>query len=104
VRGGKLKERITIESATDAADASGQLIRTWATHKANWPAEHKYVSGGETFRGRQLSAESSHLFVIRELDTVTTKMRVLWETVYYGIVNVTEPREREMWLECKAAD
>lgn len=104
MRAGALRERIIIETATEAADGSGQLIRTWATYKANVPAEHKDVSGGETFRGRQLSAQAAHLFRIRTIAGVTTEMRVNWDGTYYGIVNVSEPFTRETWLQCKTAD
>jgi len=104
VRGGTLHNRISIETPTESADGSGQLIRTWATYKANVPADHQNVSGGETLRGRQVSAQASHLFRIRTVDGVTTEMRVLWGGEYYGIVNVKEPYTREMWLECREAD
>jgi SPP1 family predicted phage head-tail adaptor len=104
VRGGRLHERIEIQTATEAADNAGQLIRTWATYKKNWPAAHTDVTGNETYRGKQISAQASHLFTIRTLAGVTTKMRVLWDGTYYGIANIKEPYTGEMWLECKAAD
>jgi len=104
VRGGTLHDRINIETATEAADGSGQLIRTWATYKANVPADHQDVTGGEPFRGRQVSAQASHLFRIRTISGVTTEMRVLYSGSYYGIVNIKDPYTRETWLECKLAD
>jgi SPP1 family predicted phage head-tail adaptor len=104
VRGGRLQERIEIQTATKTANTSGQMIRTWAAYKKNWPAYHTDVSGGETYRGRQISAQANHLFVIRTLSGVTTKMRVLWGGVYYGIANIKEPFTGEMWLECKTAE
>lgn len=104
MRGGSLHDRINIETATEAADGSGQLVRTWATYKANVPADHQDVTGGEPFRGRQVSAQASHLFRIRTISGVTTEMRVNYGGTYYGIVNVKEPYTRETWLECKAAD
>ena len=104
MRGGTLHERITIQTPTETADASGQLGRTWATHKANVPADHQDVSGGEVYRGRQVSAQASHLFRIRTISTVTTEMRVYWDSLYFGIVNIKEPFTREMWLECRLAD
>lgn len=104
MRGGSLHDRINIETATEAADGSGQLIRTWATYKANVPADHQYVTGGEQFRGKQVSAQSSHVFRIRTISGLTTEMRVLWGGTYYGIVNLKEPYNCESWLECKAAD
>ena len=104
MRSGKLHDRITIQVATEAADDSGQLIRTWADYKTNVPAEHVYTSGGETFRGKQLSAQTSDVFRIRTIDGITTEYRVSWGGTYYGIVYVSEPFTREMWLQCKAAD
>jgi SPP1 family predicted phage head-tail adaptor len=104
VRAGKLHDRIDIQVATESADGSGQLIRTWANVKATWPAEHIYTSGGEALRGRQLSAQTSDLFRIRTIDEVTTEHRVVWNGTNYGIVQVSEPFTREQWLQCKAAD
>jgi SPP1 family predicted phage head-tail adaptor len=104
MRAGKLHERITIQEATEAADGSGQLARTWATHKSNVPAEHVDGNGGEVYRGRQVSAQSAHLFRIRTISTVTVEMRVLWNSLYYGIENIKEPFSGEMWLECRTAD
>ena len=104
MRGGRLKERIEIQTATETVATSGQPIRTWTAYKKNWPAQHTDVSGGETYRGRQISAQSNHLFTIRTVEGVTTKMRVLWDGNYYGIVNIKEPFTGEMWLESKAAD
>ena len=104
MRSGKLHDRITIQVATEAADGSGQLIRTWTNVKANWPEEHIYTSGGETLRGRQLSAQTSDLFRMRTIDGITAEHRVVWAGTNYGIVQVSEPFTREMWLQCKAAD
>ena len=106
MRSGKLHDRITIQVATEEAEVggSGQLIRTRADHKTNVPAEHVYTSGGETFRGKQLSAQTSDVFRIRTIDGITTEYRVVWGGTNYGIVYVSEPFTREMWLQCKAAD
>lgn len=104
MRGGRLHDRITIQEATESADVSGQLIRTWATFKENVPADHEYVSGGETLRGKQVSAQASHVFRIRTIDGLTPQMRVLLDGIYYGIVNIKEPYARETWLECREAD
>ena len=106
MRGGSLHERIEIQQATEAADGAGQLIRTWSAYKRNVPAMAEQVSGGETLRGRHVSAEATTVFTTRWIDGVTTRMRVVWGGVNYLLVATGEVYTGlgQMRIQCKEAD
>lgn len=108
IAAGRLFQRITIQTPTATQDAAGQPIRTWATFggTTSIPAGVEQVTGGETIRGRQVSAEATILFTIRWLSGVTTQMQVLYESKTWGILRVSDPYgdRREMRLECREAD
>jgi SPP1 family predicted phage head-tail adaptor len=101
---GGLNNRITLQSATFAPDGAGQPIPTWATWgTANLPAKVEQVTGGETVRGRQVSAETQVVFTVRWLAGVTPKMRVSWDGRTLGIVRASDPYgdRRELRIECR---
>lgn len=103
VAAGQLSNRITIEEAADAKDAAYQTIRTWSTRANNLPAKVESVTGGETIRGRQVSASATILFTIRYMAGLTSKMRVKFGSRTLGIVRVSDPYgdRRELRIECK---
>lgn len=103
---GVLRERITIEAATETQDDCGQVLRSWAAWLSSVPAKAEGVAGGETLRGRQVSAETRMVFSIRYVAGVTAEMRVVWAGGVYGIVNVADPygQRRELRIECRAVN
>lgn len=103
MRAGTLRHRITIQSATEAADAAGQLIRTWSAWLEHEPAEVLETAGAETVRGLQVSANATHLVRIRYRADVTETKRIVWGTRTLGIVNVrdVDGRRRELWISCE---
>jgi SPP1 family predicted phage head-tail adaptor len=102
MRSGQLRNRITIEAATEAPDTAGQPIRTWSPLVSRLPAKVEQVSGGETIRSRQVSAGCRTLITVRYRTDVTSEMRVVWEGRTLGIVAVRDPygTGRELWIEC----
>jgi len=104
---GDLNQRITIKSATESQDAAGQTIYTWdTTVVSNLPVSVDAVSGGESLRGRQVSAGTQIVFTARYRSDVTTKMRVVYAGENYGIVRASDPYgdQRELRIEAKTAD
>lgn len=102
---GQLSNRITIQTPTTTQDAAGQPIRSWATLAGPvvLPAKVESVAGGETIRGRQVSAVAQVMFTIRYRSDITTQMRVLWDGRVLGIVRASDPYgdRRELRIECK---
>ena len=104
---GDLYQRITIKSATESVDAAGQTIYTWDTTViANLPVMVERVTGGESLRGRQVSAETQLVFTARYRSDVTAEMQVTYESGTYGIVRVGDPYgdKGEMRIECRDRD
>jgi SPP1 family predicted phage head-tail adaptor len=99
---GKLSHRVTIQTATVAADGAGNRTETWSTHATVWAAVEP-VTGREFIEGFRTNAEITHRVRIRYLSTVTAKMRVLEGTRHYDIVAVLDQKgqRREMHLMCR---
>jgi len=102
---GTLRQRITLQEATHEQDAAGQPVALWGALAggSNLPARVENVTGGETIRGRQVSAETTTLLTIRYLAGVTPQMRVLYEGRTLGIVRASDPdgARRELRIECR---
>ncbi len=107
MRAGELRQRITIQQATDTQAASGETTQTWTTYKAVF-AKIEPASGQETWRAAQVNPLLTHAVTIRYLRGVESKMRVKYEdaragtTRYFGIEAVIDREERgiEMQLMC----
>lgn len=100
---GKLRERITIQSAS-VDETTGQPVRTWSTLEASVPASYDPATGSETTRGRQVEANVKAVFTIRFRTDVTTEHRVVYDSRNWGIV-ATVPVEggrRYLELHCAA--
>ncbi len=102
-RVGAMRHMLSIQTATEAVDTAGQTIRTWVTTFANEPAQRMPIRGGEGLHGRQVEAGIDEIFVIH-FKAVTPKMRVVFDSVNYGIVyvNPVECGRRYLELACKA--
>jgi SPP1 family predicted phage head-tail adaptor len=100
---GRLRERITIQSATTTQAASGQPIRTWSAIATSVPAEVLAVNGGETVRGRQVSANAKYVVTVRYRSDVTEQMRLVWNGQALNIVWLGDPYgdRRELRIECQ---
>ena len=101
ISAGDLNQRVTIERATESQTGTGQPLRTWATWLAGVPVKVESVTGGETVRGRQVSANATTLFTCRYVAGVTTQMRLRYEGRTLGIVRAGDPYgdRRELRIE-----
>lgn len=100
---GKMRERITVQSAT--VDAStGETIRTWSNLYASEPAAYDPASGGETVRGRQVEANINAVFTVHYRSDYSTEYRVTYGGNAYGIVSVlpVQGGRRYLELHCKS--
>lgn len=105
INAGKLRERITIQQASEAADTAGQLIRTWSNLPLGYreTADIRPVSGGESRRGKQIGADADWLIVLRYRDDITTLMRCTWGDLTLNFTRAYDPdgRRKELWIEAK---
>ena len=100
---GAMRQRINVQSATLAVDSIGQAIPTWANTFHQEPAAYEPLSGGETFRGKQVEAGISAVFTVHYRQGYTPEMRITYNSETYGIVYVKpiEGGRRFLELYCK---
>jgi len=95
---------VSLQEPTEALDAHGQPVKTWATAATVW-------AGVEPLRGREKDGDAQD---INELDTrvvlryrsdITVDWRVLFEGRYFQVLVIVDSgmRHRELELLCKEA-
>lgn len=105
MRAGRLRHRVTIQSATTTVDSFGQPIETWGTFATVWAAVEP-LSGREYFDAQQVQSEVSYRVRIRHLSGVVPTMRVSYDSrtlEVLAVLNIDE-RDREMHLMCREID
>ena len=97
---GAKRHRVTIQTPTATQDEAGQPIVTWSTFYASEPAEFIPTGGIESMRGKQLESGTKGIFKVNYRTGYTTQMRVVHNSVNYGIthVNQVEGLRREIEL------
>jgi SPP1 family predicted phage head-tail adaptor len=101
MQAGKLRHRITIQSPTETRDDHGQAIKTWSTF-ATVNGSIVPESSREFWSAKQTQADITHLFSIRYLPGVTSRMRIAYGSRVFqigGVINVGE-RNVELHLAC----
>jgi SPP1 family predicted phage head-tail adaptor len=108
VQSGRLRHRVTIQSATETRDAVGAVTKTWATLASVW-ASVEPLGGREFFSASQVQSDVTTRIRIRYRADVTEKMRVVHVadsasslTNYYDITAVIPLNEKrhELHLMC----
>ena len=100
MQAGRLDRRIVIENFTEAQDAAGQEIKTWATFATVW-AERRDVRGTERNQSAQKLATRTAIFRIRWLVDMTEEMRLIEAGTTYGIIGIADS-QRKGWMELTA--
>jgi SPP1 family predicted phage head-tail adaptor len=98
---GKLDQRVTIQTATLAADGGGGSTKTWAALATVW-ARVVPKTGRESMEADRVNATSSFLFVIRNRSDVNETCRFVWAGETYNVRNVRRTGTRTMYLEIDA--
>jgi SPP1 family predicted phage head-tail adaptor len=100
---GRYRTRITIQQATQAVQAEGDTVPTWATFKAAF-AEVLPVRATERVIGDATRGQASHTIRMQWLDGVTSGMRVTTTGLTFDVVGVTADRtgRHTLTLECVA--
>ena len=98
----RLNKRVQIQTVSSSKDTHGTEIQTYTTTNTVW-AGIKPVSGNEKYINQQIVAEVTHSIIIRYLSGVTPKMRILFGTRVFDILNVLNLDEKnvEMNLLCR---
>lgn len=102
VRTGRMRHRVSVQTAVESQDDHGELIKTWTTVDTVW-ADVFPFSGQETLTSEQIVAGVTHRVTIRYNATVTPAARLLFGSRTLEINSVIDRREtqRVMDLMCK---
>lgn len=93
VDAGSLRHRVAVQSKTEARDAHGGVTESWSTATTRW-AKIEPAVGREFYYGQQVANDITHFVTIRSYSSLTTSMRLLFETTrILNIKSIHEPDE-----------
>lgn len=100
---GKLRERVTVQQATETRNAIGETVLAWSTYATVW-ASVEGVSSREALDAGKIDVQISHRVRMRYLSGVTQNMRLSWRDRTLEIVSLLEYGNRsEHVLICQEA-
>lgn len=101
---GEMREKVTIQAESRAADTIGGAALDWTEVATVW-ANVVPSSGGEFVRSEELSATVTHRVTVRFRDDLTAANRLVWRGVPLQIRSVLPDRwRRYMVLECEEGE
>lgn len=100
-RAGQLDKKIIIQTFSES-NTGGEVALTPSTHATVW-ASIQPLRGQERMNAAQVTPEVTHKITIRYLSTLTSRMRISWDSRFFGIVSIINPLERNerQELMCK---
>jgi SPP1 family predicted phage head-tail adaptor len=90
---GRLRERITIQQASETRNALGESVQSWATFAERW-ASVDGLSSREVLLTGQQQTEVTHRVRLRYVDGFTGLMRILWRGRVLEITSLLEHNNR----------
>ena len=95
---GLMDELVTVEQYSMTTDSNtGEKLQSWSTYSTPWARIQESESGSESVDSDRREAKQTVTFSMRYDSGITTKMRILWESKYYNIINIAD-LERRMYL------
>ena len=95
LRAGTLNKRVTIQhlvAASPTQNAGGEIDESWTDLVTVWAAVEP-LRGREFLAAQQINSEVTGQIRIRKRTGVTAKMRCSFDSRYYDILGVVDPRE-----------
>lgn len=100
---GRLRERVTVQQASESRNALGETVQAWNTFYSVW-ASVEGVSARELLSAGQQQISISHRVRMRYLPGLTQSMRLQWRDRTLEIVSLLEHNNRsEHELLCQEA-
>lgn len=90
---GRLRERVTIQQATERRNAMGETVQTWETFAERWASVDGLSSREVLLQGQQ-QTEVSHRVRMRYVTDMTSTMRILWRGRVLEIASLLEHGNR----------
>ena len=95
MQAGKLRQRVTLQTATETANDYGELTRIWADTTTVW-ASVESLTGREYLQAQQEKISVTTRIVMRYRSGVTTTMRATWDGHTYNIRSVLQDERKTM--------
>ena len=92
---GTLRERVTVQQASENRNRLGESISEWATFATVW-ASVNGVSAREYLLAGQQQVDISHRVKMRYLTGLTPKMRLVWRGRTLEIISILEHENRSV--------
>ena len=86
---GRMRERVTVQQATERRNSLGETTLEWATYATRW-ASVQGVSSREALELGQVDISVTHRVRMRYVDGMTHNMRLLWRGRMLEIVSLLE--------------
>lgn len=104
LRVGALRQRCTIQTATETQDSAGQPVVSYTDYVVDEPCQFLPTDGVEIMRGRQLVSNVKATFRVRYRDGYTPTMSILFNGNRYGITNINQVDGLRRYIEltCKS--
>lgn len=90
---GRLRERVTVQQASESRNALGETVLSWSTYAERW-ASVEGVSAREALTLGQNEITITHKVQMRYLDGLTQRMRLQWRGRTLEIVSLLEHENR----------
>ncbi len=90
---GRLRERVTIQKATERRNAIGETVQTWEPFAERWASVDGLSSREVLLQGQQ-QTEVSHRVRMRYVTDMTSTMRILWRGRVLEIASLLEHGNR----------
>lgn len=97
MRPGLLDRTVIIQNYTEAQDATGQPVQTWADLRTV-RAKVTPLKTSERFDANRDMGVFTAVFTVRWLDSVTHRSRVVYDGKNYDVIAIRELGRRQ-WLE-----
>ena len=100
---GKLRERVTVQQASEVRNTLGETVLSWSTFAERW-ASVEGVSARESLAFGQQQIDVTHRVRLRYLAGLTQNMRIQWRGRTLEIISLLEHNNRsEHELLCQEA-
>lgn len=90
---GRLRERVTVQQASESRNALGETVLAWSTYAERW-ASVEGVSAREALTLGQNEITITHKVQMRYLNGLTQRMRLQWRGRTLEIVSLLEHENR----------
>jgi SPP1 family predicted phage head-tail adaptor len=90
---GRLRDRVTIQRATESRNSIGEVVQTWGTYAERW-ASVEGLSSREVLLSGQQQTEITHRVRMRYVEGMTQQMRLFWRDRVLEITSLLEHNNR----------